>query len=159
MNYPSERKSPTRLNADEKYAVYKYCVENYALKQVDDMTTFWVEPHKIAKEINQHYSKIVSDKTITPQHVKDAVEYSVAWQRRLDKLPVQPIETAELEQLRIYKNKTVREVEELKIAIEDKDNAIHKLRNENARLTNGSARELEATKQKLERIRAIVSVS
>lgn len=153
MNYPSERKSPVRLTPDEEWGIYKYCIENHCLKQVEDLTSFWVEPHKIAKEINEHFPKITNGRAISPQHIKGAVESVVGWQKRIGKLPVVPIETAELEQLRIFKKSAIIETENLKADKTQLMQLHDKLVKENERLKKPSD-----AHQKLERIRAIVSV-
>lgn len=152
-NYPETRKAPVRLTDDEEYNIYKYAVENHCIAQVDDLFNFRVEPSTIAKEINLQFSKIVNGRVINYYHVKSSVEKVISWQKRLNKLPIQPIETAELEQLRIYKTKTMKEVEELKLAIAHKNNTLDQAAKEIERLKKPSD-----AQQKLERIRAIVSV-
>jgi len=151
-NYPEGRKAPVRLTEEEAYAIYKYCVENHCLKQVEDETTFWVEPVRIAKEINLT-PRIVNGKTISSYHIKNSVADVILWQKLLDKLPVQPLETVELEQLRESKLKLVHELENLKISFARATTDLTKLATENERLKKSSG-----AQQKLDRIRAIVSV-
>lgn len=116
-NYPTNRKPAVRLTEDEQYAVYKYCIENHCVYQIEAAIEFRVDASKIANEIIKNYPKIVDDKKISSYHVKAAVEAVVGWQKRIGKLPVLPMETAELEQLRIYKTKTMKELEEYKLAV------------------------------------------
>lgn len=153
INYPETRKSPVRLTPDEEYGIYKYCVENHCLAQNEDLFNFRVEPGIVAKEINKHFPRITNNRDINSHHVKVAVENVVGWQRRLGKLPVVPIETAELEQLREGKLRMVKEIEEFKLLVERYKTAL-----------DANAKEIERLKkpsdahQKLERIRAIVSI-
>ena len=148
-NYPEARKSPVKLSDEEKYLVYKFSIENHGLYQAESATEFRVAPDKIAKEMN--LLKIIEGKQVNGHHVRTSVERVVAWQKRLGKLPVVPLETAELEQLKIHKKKSIMEIEEFKIEIEINKKEIELLRKENERLKKSDAQ------NKVDRIRAIVS--
>ncbi len=152
MNYPSERKSPTRLSADEKYQVYKFCLENHALKFDEGELTFWAEPHKIAKEINLLKLDCMNGKIITSQHVKDSVDYTIGWMTRLDKLPEIPVEIEELNRLKSERIEVIKELENLRLKVDHQNNTIRQAANEIEKLKKNGA------EQKLARIRAIVSV-
>lgn len=143
------RKSPVRLSDEEEYMVYKYCIENHGVYQIDSATEFRVEPIKIANEIN--LLKFINGKQINSHHVRMSVERVVAWQKRMNKLPAVPIETAELEQLRIYKTKTTKEIEEYKLSEKFNTDKIHDMHKEIERLKKSDAQ------NKIDRIRAIVS--
>lgn len=135
--YPANRKAPVKLSADEKYMVYKYAVENHCLAQEGDLYKFRVAPERVAHEVNL-VIKALNGRQINGYHVKDAVETVVDWQGRLNKVPAVPIETAELEQLKIFKIKATREIEELKLACEEKENALLMLRAELERQNKSS---------------------
>jgi hypothetical protein len=115
----SENRVITRLTDDEKYAVYKYVIENRCVIQNGEVLEYRVTQVQISKEIN--LLKIV--RPITHVHVKNSMEEVVGWQKRLDKIPVVPKETVELDKLHIDKNRLVRECEELKIKIEQLEKA------------------------------------
>lgn len=158
--YPIARKAPVRLSDDDEYAVYKYCIEGHGVYQIESAIEFRVEAVKLANEINLLSKPIITDgKKINSYHVRTSVEHVVAWQKRIGKLPVVPMETAELEQLRIYKTKTTRQVEELKLQEENSARLIgeytakiSKLKDEIERLNKSGAQ------NKIDRIREIVSV-
>ena len=152
-NYPENRKSPVRLTPDEEYIVYKYAVENHCLAQDGDLFNFRVEPARVAKEINMHLNKVFAGREIRAGHVKGSVESVIGWQARLGKLPVVPIETAELEQLREGKIRMIKELEGLKLLVAHKDHTISEAAKEIERLKKPS----DAQKM-VDRIRAIVSV-
>lgn len=139
-------KSPVRLNGDQEYAIYKYVIENHCLYQEGDTTEYRVNTEKIAKEIN--LLKIISA-VINGHHIKVSVEKVIAWQKRLDKLPAVPMETVELDQLKIFKTKATREIEELKLCVENQ-------RKEIERLTKLSAHNVDDLKYKLDRLKAIL---
>lgn len=123
-----------RLNGDEKYMLYKYVVEHYCLAQEGDLYRFRVPPATVAQEVNKNFKSLFPGKMISAYHVKDSVEEVIDWQVRMNKLPPVPIETAELEQLKIYKTKSMKEIEELKEVIRQKDRDIYTLRTELERL-------------------------
>lgn len=147
----SYRKPNVRLTAEEEYGVYKYAVENHCLSQTADMYSFRVQPSIIAQEINKHFPKITNNREISVNHVRSAVDNVIGWQKLLSKLPVVPIETAELEQLREGKLKMIKEIEELKVLHSNNAHTILQLRAEIERLKNSGAQ------SKIDRIRAIVS--
>lgn len=139
-------KSPVRLNGDQEYAIYKYAIENHCLYQEGDITEYRVNLEKIAREIN--LLKIINA-TINGHHIKVSIEKVVAWQKRLDKLPAVPMETVELDQLKIFKTKATREIEELKMAIENQ-------RKEIERLTKLGAHNVDDLRYKIDRLKAIL---
>lgn len=152
METTDARKSPVRLTPNEEYAIYKYAVENHCLAQEGDLFNFRVEPARIAKEVNISLNKMLEGREIRAGHIKTAVASVIGWQARLNKLPVVPIETTELEQLKINKTKMIREIEELKLAVEHKDKTIAQAAKEIERLKKPSDAQV-----RLDRIRAIVS--
>lgn len=141
------RKSPTKLNGDQEYAIYKYAVESQSLLQNEDSTAFRVKVEQVAKEVNN--LKLVGI-AVNAHHVRKSVERVVAWQKRLGKLPIVPLETVELEQLKITKTKQIREIEELKTTIEN-------LKTENERLNKLGAGELAELKERVRRAKAILN--
>lgn len=108
------RKQSIRLIEDEQYAIYKYCIEQRCIHQIEAAIEFRVNATLVANEINQNYPKITNGKVISSYHVKSAIEAVVGWQKRLGKLPVVPLETVELDQLKIEKTKYLKEIEQLK---------------------------------------------
>jgi hypothetical protein len=109
-----ERKAITRLTDDEKYSVYKYVIENRCVIQNGEEFQFRVQMAQIAKEIN--ILKVV--RPITHVHVKNSVDEVIGWQKRLNKIPVVPKETVEMDKLIIHNNRLTRENAELKNELE-----------------------------------------
>lgn len=134
------KKNVVRLNHDQKYKVYMYAIENRCVYQNEVETTFRVAPSHIANELNmlKHIGEVIN-----ANHVKEAIEMTISWQKRLNKLPMVPKETLEIEKLKEDNLKTVKQVEELKLLL-------------------AQARELNKTEglasSKLARIKAILAV-
>lgn len=114
-NYPSERKSPVRLNDHQKYTIYKYVIENRCVSQNGEDYSFRVERKRVAQEMN--LLKILSV-PINAHHISDAVEKVINWQKLLDKIPAVPQETVEMEMLKIDNSRKAKEIEELKLKLE-----------------------------------------
>lgn len=151
-NYPEERKAPVRLSDNDQYMVYKHCIENYGVCQIESAIEFRVDASKLANEINLLSKSIIEGgKKINAYHVKSSVERIVEWQKRLGKLPVVPLETVEMDQLKIFKTKATRQIEELKLQEENNARIIVEQDAKIKRLENSGAQ------TKLDRIRAIVS--
>lgn len=147
----SARKPSVRLVEDEQYAIYKYCIEHRCVHQIEAAIEFRVNATFVANEINQSYSKITNGKVISSYHVKSAVEAVVGWQKRLGKLPVVPLETVELDQLKIEKTKHLKEIEQLKHDNVVKSRDIQAMNAEIERLKQSGA---QAT---IDRIRQLVN--
>lgn len=105
--YPTTRKSPVRLNDEQKYAVYTYAIENGCVYQKGEDITIRVEPSLVAKEINQ--DKIL-EVIINGHHVTEALSRVINWQKRLKLLPVMPIETVQMDMLKIEMSKKDKEL-------------------------------------------------
>ena len=110
-----DRKSPVRLEDDEKYAVYKYVIENHCVIQNGETFSFRVQPSQIANEMNI----LGLIRIINQHHVKEAVDKVISWQKRLNKIPVVPKETVEVDMLKVENAKKTRELVEAQTALEN----------------------------------------
>lgn len=150
-NYPETRKSPVRLTDEERYYIYKYCIENHSVYQIESAIEWRVNKERIAKEINMFNYPWLEGRKLSAYHIVDGVETVVDWQKKLGKLPVVPLETVELDQLKSTKIKMIKEIENYKLVIEKANNDIAALAIEVERLRKSDAQ------SKMDRIRAIVS--
>ena len=103
-----------RLSDEQRYQVYKYVIENRCVAQNGENYEFRVQNTIIAREINILGFLGVP---IQPPTVKDCVEKVIFWQRTLNKLPVVPKETVEMDKLSIRNTQLTRQVEELKLQV------------------------------------------
>lgn len=119
-----EVKKKTRqfLTNDEKWAIYKFCIENHCISQNGSGVKFRVTQTIAADEINA--ARILNRK-ITSYHINNSVMEIVEWEQRFNKFP-EPQETAELEQMRIQHIRDINEIEKLKLAIVGLQNEINK---------------------------------
>lgn len=109
-----DRKNPIRLSNDQKYQIYTYAIENRCVYQNGAETNFRVMPSQIANELNLlgHVGAIIN-----AHHVKEAIEMTISWQKRLDRLPSVPKETAEIEKLKIDHIEILKQVEQYKVLL------------------------------------------
>lgn len=119
-----EVKKKTRqfLTNDEKWAIYKYCIENHCISQNGAGIKFRVSQTIAADEIN---GANILNRRITSYHINNSVMEIVEWEQRFNKFP-EPQETAELEQMRIQHIKDVNEIEKLKLVIKGLQDEINK---------------------------------
>lgn len=143
------KKPSVRLSHEENYIVYTYALENKALYQNGEETTFRVPMDKIAKEINM-LGKLPATKVITAHHIKTSVETVLAWEKILNKLPVLPVDIDEIDKINQRYNNKVKEIEELKLMISTQQKEIQ-------RLSKLGAGDTEIVKMKIERIRSIIN--
>lgn len=149
-SYPSSRKSPVRLTNREEYKIYTYCVENHCISQDGEYIAWRVDKAKISKEIN--ILNMFEGRAVTSHHIASAVENVVEWQGMMEKFPAMPLETVEMEQLKIQHKKDITELEKHKLAIDAQKNELKLCYEEIERLKKSDAH------AKIARIRAIVSV-
>ena len=114
-NYPTTRKTTVRLNEDQKYQVYKYAIEHHSVRQTEENFEFRVPAAVIATEIND---LMLFEVKINGPHVSDAVTRSISWQKRLDKIPVTPKKTVEMDMLQIENTKLQNEIASLKLKLD-----------------------------------------
>lgn len=120
------KKKPRQfLTNDEKWAIYKFCIEHHCISQNGAGIKFRVTQTMAADEINA--AKLLG-RSITAYHVNTSVVDVIEWETRFNKFP-EPQETMDMQQMKIQHVKDITEIERLKLVIENLQKQINK--NEN----------------------------
>lgn len=116
-----DKKSRQFLTDDERWAIYKYCIENHCLFQNGDSFKFRVSQSVAADEIN---TRGILNRKITSYHVNSSVFDILEWERRFQKFP-EPQETMEMDMLKVQHTKDINEIETLKQRVKELEKEIH----------------------------------